>query len=341
MFSVQHVVLVGLLVASRSNTFADPQESRVPVERQGQVEVIASPQTIRGRVAELTPDAIVVDTRGGRVALPMRSVQRINRVGDSVANGTAIGAAIGGASALGLLAKLCTNNKCSDIPASLDPRFALMGTLLGAGIGALVDGLIERRTAVYRAGADQAPAFAPEIQPPGRPSHTGMMFGRIGRAQLTDDEGSLGSGGTMGAGVRLPIGRRLALQAAYDQQTRRRDFEFGRNFSGTEKLFTGKLLWLFRTGKQVQPYAGLGLGVLNSSSQSESPTWTLGPRNQVIQGPIETLKSRSRSTVLGFAAGADVRLFRHLAVVGDVTLDMGGREALGSSRLTLGAGWRF
>ena len=340
MLAMPHIVLVGLLAASPADGL-DPQVAQTAVERDARVEVVATPpQTIRGRIAELTTDTVVVDTHDGRVTVPMQSVQSISRVGDSVANGTAIGAAIGGVSTLGLLAKLCANSNCSDTSSNLDPRFTLLGTLIGAGIGALVDGLIERRTPVYRADPDQSPVLAPPSQPQ-RPPGEVMLFARAGGGQLNDDEGSLGSGGTWGTGVRVPIGRRMALQAAYDRQNRRRDFEFGRNFTGTETLFTGKLLWSFRTEKPVRPYVGLGLGVMNSRSRSDSPTWTLGPRNQVIQGPIETSESRSRSTMLGLAVGADVRLYRCLSVVGDITLDMRGRQAFSSTRLTLGAGWRF
>jgi hypothetical protein len=319
----------------------DPQAPTIPSLRDERVEVVQAHQTIRGRIREIASDTVEVDTRDGPMVIPMASVQRINRVGDSVANGAAIGAAVGGGSALGILAKLCANNRCSDISASLDPRFVLMGTLVGAGIGALVDGLFERRTPLYRGRVEQPSPTAADVSPPRSGPDRVVVFGRAGRAQLTDDEGSLGSGGTWGTGVRVPIGERLGLQLAYDQQIRRRDFEFGRSYSGTERLATGKVLWFFRTNARVRPYAGIGAGVLVSQSRSDSPTWTLTPGNIVLPGALETSRSKSRSTVLGFATGADVRLPRHLSLVGDLTLDLGGRQAYGSTRLTLGAGWRF
>ena len=199
MLAMPQIVLVGLLGALPAEG-PEAQVAQVPVERDARVEIVAPHQTIRGRVADLTADTIVVDTHDGRMTVPMQSVQRISRVGDSVANGAAIGAAIGGASTLSLMAKLCTNSNCSDISSNLDPRFALLGTLIGAGIGALVDGLYERRTPVYRAGPDQAPVFAPPSQPQRQPREV-MVFGRAGGGQLNDDEGSLGSGGTWGTGV--------------------------------------------------------------------------------------------------------------------------------------------
>jgi hypothetical protein len=37
----------------------------------------------------------------------------------------------------------------------------------------------------------------------------------------------------------------------------------------------------------------------------------------------------------------DARLTGHLSVLGDLTVDLGNAEALASTRLTVGAGWRF
>ena len=61
----------------------------------------------------------------------------------------------------------------------------------------------------------------------------------------------------------------------------------------------------------------------------------------IVQGPIETFRVAFSQHDARPAAGADVRLFRHFSLVGDITLDMGGRQAFSSTRVTFGAGWRF
>ena len=188
-------------------------------------------------------------------------------VRDSLFNGAAIGAAIGGGAALAAMARACSNTHCSDTSANLDPRMALVGALAGAGIGALVDAAI--------GGQKTAPSRARSLT-----RAPGIVFARAGWSGLSDDEGSLGSGATFGAGVVVPLGLRFGLQIAYDRQTHRRDLESGAppgvapppaGFSGTEQLFTAKALMFFREDKAVRPYAGLGLGLFDSRRVSRIP----------------------------------------------------------------------
>jgi hypothetical protein len=306
-------------------------------------------QPIRARLAEITPESLVLDGNDGRVRLPLAAVQRVDRVGDSVWNGAAIGAALGGVSALAAMAKACSNANCSDTSASLDPRTTLLGALAGAGIGALVDAVVDTRKTVYRAGTDQppAPASTSTMQPTGR----GMVFVRAGWAGLSDDEGSLGSGETIGAGVVVPLGRRFGVQVAYDRHGHRRDFPRegppgisagGGGFTGTEQLVTAKTLIFFRTERTVRPYAGLGASWLDSRRVSEFPNYILQPGTIVIAaGPPDINRYHSRDVGLGVAVGIDARLRQRFSILSDLTLDLGGRSGLSSTRLTAGAGWTF
>ena len=300
------LLVAGLLIAQSTAT---PQPEPLPnLKLYDHVEVTDDSRTIRGRMTQLTADALVVQGDRGRVSLPLATVQRIDRVGDSLLDGTAIGAAVGGASALALMAKQCTNNKCSDISASLDPRFAAFGTLVGAGVGALIDKVIQKRKTVYRAGAGQPSPTIAQRKPAGPQKNGILVFGHAGGVQLSDDEGSLGGGATAGGGVIVPIGQRFGVQVGYDRHTRKREFELNRSFHGTEQVFTAKGLYFFRSTEAIRPYVGFGLAFIDSKQQSVSPTFTLGPGFQVLPGPLETIDSHSQGSGAGFAVGMDARV---------------------------------
>ena len=334
------LLVAGLLVAQST---APPKPEPPPnLKPYDYVEVTDDRQTIRGRMTQLTADSLVVQGDRDRVSVPLATVQRIDRVGDSLLDGTAIGAAVGGASALALMAKLCTNNKCSDISASLDPRLAAFGTLVGAGVGALIDKAIQRRKTVYRAGAGQPSPTIAQPKPAGQKNGI-VLFGHAGGVQLSDDEGSLGGGATAGGGVIVPIGQRFGVQVGYDRHTRKREFELNRAFHGTEQVFTAKGLYFFRSTEAIRPYVGFGLAVIDSEQRSVSPTFTLGPGNQVLPGPLETFHSHTQGSGAGFAVGMDARVHARISVLADLTFDFTDNrpEGLGSTRLTVGAGWRF
>jgi hypothetical protein len=335
-------LLPGLLVAQA----ALPPATVAPGDRVV-VTVTDDQQTIRGRINAVTPDSLVLDDDGARVRLPIAAVHQVDRVGDSLWNGTAIGAALGGGSAIAAMARTCSNTNCADTSANLDPRLTLLGTLVGAGIGALIDAGIDRRETVYRTGSGQTLAL-PSAQSIAR-KH-GMAFARIGRAGFSDDEGSLGGGTTVGVGVVVPLGRRFGLQIAYDRQKHKRVFgggappeiaPSGGRFVGTEQLVTAKALIFFRADKAIQPYAGIGAGLLDSKRASTFSTYFMGPGGIVAAGPFEVFRYHSSEVSLGFAAGFDARVTHGFSILTDLTLDLSRPSAFSSTRLTVGAGFHF
>ena len=340
------LMLAGLLAISTAQSSQDvePKPPTIVVVKSGErIEIVGNDHTtVRGRLGEVTADSIVVRTNGGPENIPLAAVQRADRVGDSLINGAAIGAAIGGGTALALMVKICNNTNCSDTSSNLDPRLTLLGTAIGAGVGVLIDKAFEGRRTIYRTGTGQtlAPHDAPRRSTAAASSHP-VIFGRVGWGRIDDDEGSLGSGASIGAGVLVPIARRLGLQIQYDRQTRSREFEFGRGFFGTEQLVTAKALFFFRSSEAVRPYAGVGLGFMDSRRRSVSPTFSLGPGLQVISGPPEIFRYHTSGGTLGFAVGMEARVTSRLSMLGDLTLDLGSPEALSSTRLTIGAGWHF
>jgi opacity protein-like surface antigen len=346
------LLIAAVLTATHAQAAALPMPlSLNPGDR---IVITNEKESIRGRIAEITGDTLILDGGTAPVRVPLTAVQKIDRVGDSLFNGSAIGAAIGGGSTLALLAKICSNSGCADTSENLDPRLTLLGTLIGAGVGAIVDAAIDGRKTIYTTGAPK-PVLTPEQTQaqaaraaPARFSPT--VFGRFGWARLTDDEGWLGDGATVGVGVIVHLTERIGLQVAYDRHDHRRDFESAGppgtptsgGFTGTEQLVAAKALFFFRPGQIVNPYAGIGVGFIDSKRVSEFPTFELPPGSFFpVPGPPEVFRYHSRGAGLGFAAGVDVHVTSRLSVLGDLTLDLNNPEALGSTRLTVGAGWRF
>ncbi len=305
-------------------------------------------QSIRGRIAEITADSLLLDgTRPVRV--PLASLRQIDRVGDSLANGAALGAGIGGGATLALIAKTCSNSNCADTSASQDPQLVLAGSLVGAGVGAIIDAAIDRRRTVYRAGQAYAPPTTRRDPVTTPVAGRVLIFGRVGWTRLTDDEGTLGDGGSVGVGTIVALTPRIGVQVAYDRHDHRRDFETGgptgkygvRGFTGTEQLVTAKVLFFFRAGQRVRPYVGIGGGFLDSERVSEFPRFVPGPQGFPEPGPPEVFRYHTTGRGFGFATGMDVRVSTRFSVLGDLTLDLNDPDALGSTRLTIGAGWRF
>ncbi len=193
----------------------------------------------------------------------------------------------------------------------------------------------------------QAPAGSASSSSPRTPT---TVFVRFGWAGLSDDEGSLGSGATVGAGVVVPLGRRFAVQVAYDRQHHRRDFDdaappdispTGGGFTGTEQFVTAKALIFFRRDKAVRPYAGFGAGLFDSERVSEFPIYFMLPGGGVAAGPPEVYRYHTRELAIGFSGGFDARVTATFSILADLTVDGSNPSVLSSARLTAGGGWHF
>jgi hypothetical protein len=175
------LLITGLL--AQSPPVAGPSLPLSPGDR---VVVIDEQQSIRGRIAEVSADSLVLDKDGAPLAMPFTAVQQIDRLGDSPVNGAAIGAALGGVSAISAMALACGNTNCADTSANIDPRLTLLGTLAGAGIGALIDAAIDKRTTVYRSGGAQPPVVQ-AASARRAPREVFVRFGWAGACPMTKD----------------------------------------------------------------------------------------------------------------------------------------------------------
>ena len=113
----------------------------------------ASGQELRGFLVELSPTTLAMLVDGERVDVPLERVLRIEGRNDSVKDGAAYGAAIGG----GLTALMCAQGVelqyC--VPAAV--FYAGLGALAGAGVDALHKG----RTTIYSKPPAVSLAVAP------------------------------------------------------------------------------------------------------------------------------------------------------------------------------------
>jgi hypothetical protein len=181
-----------------------------------------------------------------------------------------------------------------------------------------------------------APARAQATDAP-RPA----VFGRVGYGRFMDDEGSLGSGGSFGVGAMVPLWRSLGLQATVDRHRHERTTESGPIFEGREWLTAVRLTYSFMPDAAVRPFIGAGLGVLSSTRRSVFPTFVSGPTGPPVPGPPEIFEYDDTERIFSMAAGVDATLHRHLALVGDVSIDVSRPSALSSLRVNIGAGWRW
>jgi opacity protein-like surface antigen len=196
-------------------------------------------------------------------------------------------------------------------------------------------------TAALLAGLLSADAQPARVSPDAEERNRPVVYARAGWARLMDDEGSLGTGLTVGAGVRVPLGRRFAVDVAYDQHDHLREFELSTTFEGTEKLFSAKALYFFRPDEALRPYVGAGVGWLDSRRTTTFPNIMPGPTGRPVPaGPPDVFRFHDSGSTFGLSAGFDARVARRVAILVDLTIDVG-EEAISSTRLTAGAGWRF
>jgi hypothetical protein len=94
---------------------------------------------IQGRLIELSPESLAILTTGGRMDVPLTTLERIDATGDSLVNGAVIGGL-----ALGLWCAVICGQGTDNL---------LTGVVVNAGVGALIgagiDAAHKGRTPIY------------------------------------------------------------------------------------------------------------------------------------------------------------------------------------------------
>ena len=148
--------LVVSLILPAAGQAQDGSGKRAPAQTPGEEVIVtqsASGQELRGFLVDLTPTTLAMLVGGQRVDVPLDRVLRIEGRNDSVKDGAAYGAAVGG----GLTALACLQ--------ALDARVCVPAAVFYAGLGALagagVDALHKGRTTIYSKPAAVSLAVAP------------------------------------------------------------------------------------------------------------------------------------------------------------------------------------
>lgn len=141
------VLLVGLLVgAAGTVAFAQTADALSRSVRDSAVVTVTfdgEAEPVRGILRDISDSALTLDTDGGLRHFEMATVRKVDRKGDSLVNGTLIGAIVLG----GWCAAVCGQGTGG----SLSYGAVVVGNAaIGAGIGALIDAARDGQTTVYR-----------------------------------------------------------------------------------------------------------------------------------------------------------------------------------------------
>ena len=114
-----------------------------------------SGQEVKGRLLRLADEALQVEIDGAPRAFELAAVQRLqHREHDSVLNGILIGAGVGAGLSGAAVAALCSDQG-GECDVAIGATVAIY-TAIGAGFGALCDGLVKGRRTVFEAPPGRA-----------------------------------------------------------------------------------------------------------------------------------------------------------------------------------------
>ncbi len=116
------------------------------------VKLTDSKHEIPGRLVSLTAETLSIDSRDGRMDVPLTRVLRVDKkVHDSLLNGAILGM---------LYVAACAKWWCGQGASGHDHATTsdvLLGAAVGAGVGAWWDSMFERRVTIYNGPGQAAP----------------------------------------------------------------------------------------------------------------------------------------------------------------------------------------
>jgi len=158
-------LLIGGMLACAAPAAALAQPAHTLVELKARVEtgdviyvMDREGRETKGPLMALSDTSLTIGLLGDRYDVPIERVARVDRAGDSVWNGFAIGAAVGGV--MGLLAQ----QGCRLMSDGCAGYYVAAGVLTYGGIGAIIDLAHTGRTRIYAApleGGNKTLAIAP------------------------------------------------------------------------------------------------------------------------------------------------------------------------------------
>jgi opacity protein-like surface antigen len=146
-----------------------------------------------------------------------------------------------------------------------------------------------------------------------------QLFGVLAVGWLTDDEGSLGSGLDIGAGVGYRWRGPLAAEAQLERLGTERRFESGVDFDARLFQLSGRLLYHFSAGK-TEPYVGGAVGLTRFERTSVFPVLTPGPDGRPVRQGDEVFRRDGNEFTWGGVAGVRARAARRVQVRPEVAV---------------------
>ncbi len=164
------------------------------------------------------------------------------------------------------------------------------------------------------------------------------IFVSTGVVQLWDDEGSLGSGIPIGAGIGFKLPHGWGVEALADTQKAKRNFDSGVRFDATVTAARARIMKYFGGGR-AQPYAGGGLGVTRITSTREFPTGCALVNNVFTCAGREVFQSDSTSGTLSGLAGVRIAAGNAMFVRPEFELSRAGEHLRMGGTVAVGASW--
>ncbi len=135
-----------------------------------------------------------------------------------------------------------------------------------------------------------------------------VVFADVGHARTMDDEGFLGSGAAVHAGVGYRVSRRWTIQAVVDRIAYHRDVEYLR-FDG-RVLFGGVEAAFLAAKTRVRPYVTVGAGIADDDWVWISKR-TIDPRLPRVE---ERSEQHYRLGMVTSSVGLDVRVSERTSI---------------------------
>jgi opacity protein-like surface antigen len=138
-------------------------------------------------------------------------------------------------------------------------------------------------------------------------------FAGLGAGWLHDDEGSLGRGLDIGAGIGYRWRGPLATELQVGRLATSRRFDSGVEFDATLHQLSGRLLHHFSAGN-TEPYVGGAAGFTRFDRRSVSPVVVPGPDGRPMRVGDERFRRDDTEFTWGAVAGLRVRSARRVQV---------------------------
>ena len=164
------------------------------------------------------------------------------------------------------------------------------------------------------------------------------LFALTGTGQLWDDEGRLGVGLPLGAGVGFTSPHAWGIELVAETQTVKRSFDSGVSFDSTVTAARARVLKYFGSGRS-QPYAGGSLGVTRVRSTRGSPAGCALVNNVFTCTGRDVLRSESNAGALSGFAGVRISAGNVMFVRPEFELWKAGEHMRISGLVAVGASW--